>query len=190
MSSMEQTLIILKPDSVQRGLVGDIIGRFEKAGLKLVAAKMVKAPKGLADKHYPKNRKQFISGLGERTITSYKLNGLDPMDQFKTNDSYKIGLFIQRWLVNNLTEGPVIAVVLEGPHAFELIRKICGKTLPLEAEPGTIRGDYSFDSPALANYEKRAIRNLIHASGDKKEATFEIGLWFSKAELHAYENVH
>ena len=80
--------------------------------------------------------------------------------------------------------------MLEGPNAVELVRKICGNTLPVKAEPGTIRGDYSFDSPTLANRQKRALRNLVHASGDKKEAKFEIEIWFSEDELHTYDAVH
>lgn len=187
---MERTLIILKPDAVQRGLVGEIIARFEKAGLKMIAAKMVKPAQDLADKHYPKERQDFIEGMGHKTLSSYKGQGLDPHNQFGTDDPHQIGLEIQKWLVEGITSGPVIAIVLEGPNAVELVRKICGNTLPIKAEPGTVRGDYSFDSPDLANREKRALRNLIHASGDKKEADFEIELWFSKNELHAYDTVH
>ncbi len=187
---MERTLIILKPDAVQRGLVGEIINRFEKAGLKMVATKMVQVNKDLANKHYPSDRTEFIEGMGQKTLGSYKEQGLNPHDQFGTDDAHKIGLELQKWLVEGITSGPVIAIVIEGPHAIALVRKICGNTLPVKAEPGTIRGDYSFDSPALANREKRSIRNLIHASGDKDEAGFEIGLWFSEEELHSYDNVH
>ncbi len=187
---MERTLIILKPDAVQRGLTGEILNRFEKAGLKMIAAKMVQVDEELAHKHYPMDRTEFIEGMGHKTLGSYKEKGLNPHEQFGTADAHKIGLQLHKWLVEGITSAPVIAIVLEGPHAVELVRKICGNTLPIKAEPGTIRGDYSFDSPALANTEKRAIRNLIHASGDKKEADFEIGLWFSENELHTYDNVH
>jgi len=187
---MERTLIILKPDAVQRGLVGEILSRFEKAGLKMIAAKMVSPDRTLADQHYPVKRREFIEGMGKKTLGSYKEQGLDAQKQFGTTDPHEIGLVIQQWLVEGITSGPVIAIVFEGPHAVELVRKICGNTLPIKAEPGTVRGDYSFDSPALANKEKRAIRNLVHASGDQKEAEFEVALWFSKEELQAYDSVH
>jgi nucleoside-diphosphate kinase len=187
---MDRTLVILKPDAVQRGLVGEIMTRFEKAGLKLIATKMVRVDETLADKHYPKDRREFIEGMGHKTLGSYKEQGLNPNEQFGTEDPHTIGLEIQKWLVDGLTSGPVIAVVLEGPNAVELVRKISGNTLPIKAEPGTIRGDYSFDSPSLANKQQRALRNLVHASGDASEAKYEIDLWFSDGELHAYDGVH
>jgi nucleoside-diphosphate kinase len=99
-------------------------------------------------------------------------------------------LEVQKWLVEYLTVNPVVAVVLEGPHAVELVRKLVGHTLPLKAQPGTIRGDFSFDSSALANENKRPIRNLIHASGNKEEAELEIALWFSGSELFDYQTIH
>lgn len=187
---MEKTLIILKPDAVQRGLVGEVIGRFEKAGLKIVAAKMIVASQDLADKHYPLDRKEFIKGLGKNTLISYEKQQLDVKAQFGSLDPYKIGLEVQGWLVNFLKSDPVLAMVLEGPHAIEMVRKICGITMPLNAQPGTIRGDYSFDSAALANSAQRSIWNLVHASGNQEEAEFEIGLWFSDSEIHKYETIH
>lgn len=187
---MEQTLVILKPDAVQRGLVGEIITRFEKVGLKIVAAKMVWPSKDLADKHYPVDREEFIVGMGNKSLENYKEQGLDPIKEFGSDDPHAIGLEIQKWLSDFITSGPVIAVVLEGAHAVELVRKIRGHTLPIKAEPGTITGDYSFDSSALANKQKRPLRNLVHASGSKEEAQFEINLWFTREELHAYETIH
>src|SRR3989344_1782626 len=187
---MERTLIILKPDAVQRGFVGKIITRFERAGLKMIATKMVWPDQSLADRHYPKDRRDFIEGMGHKTLGNYKEQRVDPHEQFGTDNAHQIGLEIQKWLVEGITSGPVIAAVLEGPNAVELVRKICGNTLPVKAEQGTIRGDYSFDSPTLANRQKRALRNLVHASGDKKEAKFEIEIWFSEDELHTYDAVH
>lgn len=187
---MERTLIILKPDAVQRGLVGEIINRFERAGLKMVAAKMVKPSQEIADKHYPKDRRDFIEGMAHKTLANYKEQGSDAKSEFGTNDPYELGLKIQKWLVDFLTSGPIIAMVLEGPHAIELVRKICGNTLPIKANPGTIRGDLSFDSSILANVGKRSIRNLVHASGDAKEADLEIKLWFTEDELHSYDSIH
>jgi len=189
-SNMEKTLVLLKPDAVARGIVGEIITRFEKSGLKLIATKMIEPSEDLANQHYPAGRREFIEGMGHKTLGSYKEQGLDPHKVFGTDEPHAIGLQVQHWLVDSLTAGPVIALVLEGPHAVELVRKIAGNTLPIKAEPGTIRGDYSFDSPALANSEKRAIRNLVHASGDKKEADFEVNLWFTDEELHSYDAAH
>jgi nucleoside-diphosphate kinase len=183
---MERTLIILKPDAVKRGLVGEILSRFEKTGLKLIAAKMVTPSKELANKHYPTHRREFIEGMGNKTLDNYKEQGLNAKELLGTSDPYEIGLKIQEWMVDFMTSSPVMAIVLEGPHAIELARKLTGHTLPLKAEPGTIRGDYSYDSPTLANKEKRPIYNLIHASGEKEEAEFEINLWFNKDELQSY----
>lgn len=187
---MEKTLVIIKPDAIQRGIIGEIIHRFERVGLKLVGAKMLVPEKGLADKHYPKEREEFIVGMAKKTLENYKEQGMDPNEDFGTDDPKEIGLKIQSWLVDFLISGPVFAFVLEGPHAVEVVRKICGFTLPQKAAPGTIRGDYSFDSSSMANLSKRPIRNLIHASGDVEEAEFEINLWFSDNELYEYETIH
>lgn len=187
---MEQTLVVIKPDAMQRGIIGDIVTRFERVGLKLVGAKMLIPDQELADKHYPKNREAFIVGMAKKTLENYKEQGMDPLEDFGTDDPQKIGLEIQKWLVDFLMSGPVLALVVEGPHAVDVVRKIAGFTLPSKAAPGTIRGDYSFDSSAMANIAKRPIRNLIHASGDKEEAEFEIKLWFNDRELYDYETIH
>ena len=183
----EKTLVVLKPDAVKRGLIGEIIKRFERVGLKLVACKMLQVSKELADKHYPLSRREFIEGMGKKTLENYKDMGIDPIKEMGTDDPYEIGKVIREWLIEMITSGPVLAMVWEGPHAVELVRKITGHTLPLKAAPGTIRGDFSFDSSYLANTGKRAIKNLIHASGDPEEAEYEINLWFSKEEIHSYE---
>lgn len=187
---MERTLVVLKPDAVQRGIVGDIIGRFEKVGLKIIAAKMIVADKDTLDKHYPANRKEFLEGIGTNTLRSYKEMGLKPEEQFDDLDPIKIGAQVREWLVDFMMSGPVFAMVLEGPHAIEIVRKIVGSTLPQKSAPGTIRGDYSFDSSFLANKNSRPIRNLVHASGNAEEAEMELGLWFSDAEMHDYQTVH
>lgn len=187
---VERTLIVIKPDAVERAIVGDIISRFERVGLKVAGAKMLIVPKELANKHYPQDRTEFITGLGNKTLTSYKELDMDPFEHMGTDDPHKIGLKVHKWLVEQISSGPVIAMVLEGPHAIEVVRKICGVTLPSKAAPGTIRGDYSFDSSAYANNAKRPIRNLIHASGDKEEADLEVGLWFKPEELYDYSSVH
>lgn len=186
---MEQTLVILKPDAVARGLIGKITSRFENVGLKIVGAKVMRATKDLAKKHYPIEREAFIRGMGQKTLDNYKALGVDPKKEVGTDDPLEIGKIIRDWLDELITGGPVFAMVLEGPHAVELVRKLCGHTLPLLAAPGTIRGDLSYDSSYLANTGKRAIKNLIHASGTVEEAKYEIPLWFSPSELHSYERV-
>ena len=187
---MEKTLVVLKPDAVQRGLIGEIITRFEKVGLKVAAAKMFVPSQDLLDRHYPSDRKEFVEMLGTRTVESYREAGIDPVSQFGHDDVAKIGEEVRRWLTDFMKSGPVMAFVLEGPHAIEIVRKIVGSTLPQKSMPGTIRGDYSFDSSFLANANSRPIKNLIHASGNKAEAEFEVNLWFAPDEVHDYETIH
>ncbi|MBI1862888.1 nucleoside-diphosphate kinase [Candidatus Microgenomates bacterium] len=184
---MEQTLIVIKPDGVVRGLTGEIITRFEKAGLKMVAAKMLMVTKEHASKHYPADREELWTGIGNKTLDNYKALELDAIKLLGTDDPKKIGDIVRVWLLDYIASGPVYAAVFEGPHAVELIRKICGHTLPLLSAPGTIRGDYSFDSAYLANKGQRAIKNLIHASGTLEEAKYEIPLWFGPKEIQKYK---
>lgn len=187
---MERTLVVLKPDAVQRAIVGDVITRFERVGLKIVGAKMIVPTQESLDKHYPRERESFVKGIGQRTLEGYKEMGIDPKDQFGHEDPLKIGESVRQWLVDFLKSGPVLALVIEGPHAIEVVRKLVGHTMPQKAAPGTIRGDYSFDSAYLGNINKRPIRNLVHASGNKEEAEFEVGLWFSESEIFDYDTVH
>lgn len=187
---MEKSLVIIKPDAMERGLVGEIISRIEKTGLKLVGAKMMQADRELADKHYPKDREEFIVGMANKTLENYKEQGIDPVKQLGTDDPKEIGLMIQGWLSDFLVSSPIFAMVWEGPDAIAVIRKLSGFTLPSKADPGTIRGDYSFDSSAYANSGNRSIRNLVHASGNREEAEFEIDLWFEKNELFELDSIH
>lgn len=187
---MERTLVFIKPDGIQRGIVGEIVSRFEKVGLKIVGAKLFVPSKELANRHYPKERTEFIEGIGKNTLKGYKEQGINVKKQFGHEDPHKIGLEVHGWLVDSITSSPVLAMVLEGPHAIAVVRKICGVTTPSEAQPGTIRGDYSFDSAAYANKALRPMRNIIHASGNKEEAEFEIGLWFKPTEVFDYETIH
>ena len=186
---MEQTLIVLKPDAVQRGLIGQIISRFEHVGLKLVGAKLMRVSQELANKHYPADRGEFIIGMANKTIDNYQELGLDVLQDFGTTDPQQIGLKIRGWLVAAITAAPVLAMVWESPHAVELVRKLVGHTLPLKSAPGTIRGDFSFDSSALANLHKRLIKNMLHASGNLEEAKLEVALWFKPDELYTYKRV-
>ena len=184
---MEKTLVVLKPDAILRGLSGEILKRFEKAGLKLIGAKMVSVSKELAEKHYPADRHEWIEQIGHKTLANYKKLEADVKKLLGTDDTKEIGKMARVWLLDYITSGPVLAVVFEGPHAVDLVRKIVGHTLPLESAPGTIRGDYSFDSSLLANSSKRAIKNLVHASGSKEEAEYEIPLWFNSSDLVKYK---
>lgn len=159
---MERTLIVFKPDAVMRGIVGEILSRFEKVGLKIVGAKMLQPDYEHYYEHY--------EGIGT----------------LKTRKDAKI--FEQT--VAMMQAGPVIAMVLEGIEAVELVRKMVGPTEPKSAQPGTIRGDYAHVSYGYANANEVGVNNLIHASADAKEASAEIAHWFSDSELHAYEVVH
>jgi nucleoside-diphosphate kinase len=183
---MEQTLVLVKFDGVARGLVGEITSRFEKTGLKIVAAKLTSVSKELAEKHYPADREEFLKGMGNKTLENYAQMEVDPVEKLGTDSPLEIGRMIREWLIGYIQEGPVMAYVLEAPHAVELVRKLCGHTLPLISAPGTIRGDFAFDSSYLANTAGRAIRNMMHASGTVEEAKYEIPLWFKKEEILKY----
>jgi nucleoside-diphosphate kinase len=111
---------------------------------------------------------------------------MDAKQELGTDDPKEIGLMVRTWLMDYLTSGPVVAMVIEAPHAVEIVRKIVGFTIPLKAAPGTIRGDFSYDSAALGNLRKRPAKNMIHASGNKEEAEYEIPLWFTKEEIQSY----
>src|SRR3989338_594953 len=184
---MEKTLVVLKPDAILRGVGSEILSRFEKAGLKLIGAKMVNVSKELAEKHYPSDRHEWIEQIGHKTLANYKKLEADVKKLLGTDDPKEIGKMARVWLLEYITSGPVLAVVFEGPHAVDLVRKIVGHTLPLDSAPGTIRGDYSYDSSLLANTAKRAIKNLVHASCSKEESDYEIPLWFEPSELVKYK---
>ena len=177
---IEQTLVLVKHDGVARSLVGEIIKRFETLGLKLCALKMAWADEKLAENHY-KATKEWIKSVAEKTRKGFAERGIN----LKESDE-EIAERIRKWNKQYLREGPIVAIVLEGPHAIELIRKLVGHTEPRQALPGTIRGDFGYESYALGDYKQRPIRNLVHASSSKEEATREIGLWFRKDEIHSY----
>ena len=153
---IERTLVLLKPDAVQRGIMGRIIQRFEDAGLKAVGIKMVWVDEKFSKKHYSAHiKKAFYAGL----------------EKF-------------------ITEGPVVAMAVEGLHAVDAVRKIVGPTEPKTAPPGTIRGDFAHHSYEWTDKKGIAIKNLIHASGNTKEAKKEVKLWFKDKEMHSYKTVH
>ncbi len=182
----ERTLVLIKPDGVKRGLTGEIIGRFEKAGLKIVGMKMVWIDREHAMKHYPDARTELLQGIGQKTLETYAKYGMDPNESLGTMDPLEIGKMVNSWNIDLLTSGPVVAIALEGVHAIDNVRLTVGNTLPSFAAPGSIRGDYSIDSPALANTRRRAVKNLVHASGNPEEASYEMQLWFHDNELHGY----
>lgn len=182
----ERTLVLLKPDAVQRGLIGEVIKRLEQRGLKIVAMKMVKPSLEHITNHYPTDEK-WIERLGEKGFKTFSELGIDPIEVMGTNDKKEAGKQVREWLINYMTEAPIVAMVIEGLHAIEMVRKIAGPTHPMKAEIGTIRGDFSTDSAAVANVEKRCIKNIIHASENEKEATHEITHWFSEEEIFEWE---
>jgi nucleoside-diphosphate kinase len=176
----ERSLVLIKPDGVQRGLVGEIISKFEKKGLKIVAMKMVWPTEEMARRHYDQPE-HAARALGEKTIAAYKEKGID-LDK----DPMEIAKDIQKKLVHYLSGGPIVAMVIEGAHAITHVRKIRGGTNPLSADVGSITAEYTVDSYFIADEDGRAVRNLVHASGSVEEAEVEIKIWFSEDELHDY----
>ena len=177
----EKTLVIIKPDGLQRSLVGEIIKRYEQAGLKLLALKMAVPTVDMVEKHYTVDPNWFVV-TGEKAIAAYKKQGKTPPSE----DPKEITKIILGNLKKYMTAGPVIAMVWQGVHAAAIVRKITGGTEPLTSGVGTIRGDYTLDSYEIADVDGRAVRNLIHASGNAEEAGKEIALWFKPAELMDY----
>lgn len=160
--NVQKTLIVFKPDAVQRGIVGEILTRFERVGLKIIATKMLAPDRAHYYTHY-ENIGKMITRRGEQAFDV---------------------------TLEMMTEGPVIAMVFEGVEAIALVRKLVGPTEPKSAQPGTIRGDYSHMSFGYADEAGKGIPNLIHASGDPEEAEQEITHWFAESELYDYPSVH
>lgn len=186
---VQRSLVLLKPDAVQRGIVGEILDRFEQTGLKIVGAKLLQADKDLAMKHY-KKEEDWQRKVGELNVQDCEAFGLDIKDIFGTTDPVEIGKQVNEWLFNMFEVGPVFAFVFEGPNAVAKIRSIVGSTYPDTAPPGTIRGDYGLDSTLTSLEHKRAVFNLIHASGTPDEAEGEIKLWFKPEEILSYRRTH
>ncbi|HPV70974.1 MAG TPA: nucleoside-diphosphate kinase [Candidatus Magasanikbacteria bacterium] len=180
----ERTLIIVKPDGLQRSLVGEIISRFEKVGLKAVAMKMLVPSSEMVEQHYTLDP-NWRRITGEKTIKSYKDKGLTPPSE----DPLEITAKILANLKKYMTSGPVVAMVWQGAHAVKIVRKLVGGTEPLFSDVGTIRGDYVLDSYQMSDVDNRSVRNLIHASGSVEEAQNEINHWFKKEELVNYRLV-
>ncbi|MDP3244369.1 MAG: nucleoside-diphosphate kinase [bacterium] len=184
MIKKERTLVIVKPDGVQRSLIGEIVRRFERIGLKLVGIKMLVPTEEHIEKHYTLEP-EWRRITGEKTIKSYKEKGLTPPSE----DPYEItGMILER-LKKYMTSGPVVAMVWQGAHAVKIVRKLTGGTEPLTSDVGTIRGDFVLDSYQMSDGDERAVRNLVHASGNPEEAEKEIAHWFSAREIISYRLV-
>ena len=182
----ERTFVIIKPDGVRKGLIGEIIHRFEQRDMKIVAMEMFMPTREEMDNHYPKTE-AWLKRLGTKTEDTYKRYNRDVMADFGTTDLLKMGEEVRSWLISYMISAPMVRMVVEGVHSIDMIRKITGPTMPYLAEMGTIRGDFSADSPILANVEKRAVMNLIHASETPEEAAHEIEHWFGGKPIFKYK---
>lgn len=177
----ERTLVLLKPDTVQRGLIGEVITRFERKGLKVVAMKMMHPSEKLAKDHYFWSDEEKEAS-GKRTIEALSSKGIEIT---KTAKEYAED--VQRRLYTYLQTGPVVIMVIEGAHAIEHIRKVVGHGNPLSADVGSIRADFTIDSYVVADESDRAARNLVHASGNMGEAERELKVWFTEDEIFDYD---
>lgn len=183
----ERTYCMIKPDGVKRALIGEVIHRFEKVGLKVVAMKMFVPTAEQVKAHYPMSDEAWVSRLGEKGLSSFDSLDVTAGEVLGTEDKMEIGKGVVDSLVDYMTSGPVVAMVVEGMQAIDMVRKLCGHTLPFKADVGTIRGDFSVDSPSVANAEKRSIHNIIHASETVTEAANEIKLWFGGDDIPTYD---
>lgn len=182
----EKTFVMIKPDGVRKGLIGEIIKRFEQRDLKIVALEMFQPTYEAMDEHYPKDE-AWTTRLGHKTLATFEKYQVDPMTVLSTDDPVEIGKEVRRWLIDYMTSAPLVKMIVEGTHAIDMVRKIVGPTIPYLAEMGTIRGDFSADSPIVAGREKRAIMNLVHASENQSEAEHEIKHWFGDNAPFSYE---
>lgn len=179
----ERSLILIKPDGVQRALVGEILGRFERPGFKIIGLKLVQPTPDLAGEHYADDE-DWLSSVGEKTKNSYEAKGMTVAD-----DALTIGRRIRHQLMDFISMSPVVAIVLEGHGVVDKVRTIVGATAPSAAAPGTIRGDFALDSYGLSDQSGRPIQNLLHASDSPENAEKEIAIWFRPEEIHPYQRV-
>ena len=183
----ERTLIVVKPDGVQRNLVGEIIKRYERVGLKIVGMKFVYPSEEMATKHYyDVGGDEWLEEVGRKARSAYEKKGME--SPYSTNREN--GEAVLKSNAKYLSSGPVVAFVLEGSQAVELTRKLAGATEPLTADVGTIRADFTLDSYSLADADGRSVRNLLHASGSVEEAEKEINIWFNEEELVDYTHLN
>lgn len=184
----EKTFLMVKPDGVKRGLIGEVLKRIERADLKIIALSMFQPTYEQIDNHYPKDEK-WINRLGEKTKKTYEKYGFDLLEEMGIEDTLKIGKEVRKWLINYMLSAPLVKAVIQGSHSVDLVRKMAGDTMPALAEMGTIRGDFSADSAAAANRDKRAVHNIIHASETPEEAKHEIEHWFGVDEVCSYKRI-
>ena len=182
----ERTFLMLKPDGVRKGLIGELIKRLEQRDLKIVALEMFQPTREQVDEHYPKDS-AWIKRLGEKSLKTYAQYHLDAVKELGTDDADEIGKMVRKWLIDYMVSAPLVRMVVQGVHAVDMVRKIVGPTMPYLAEMGTFRGDFSSDSAALANSEKRAVMNLAHASETPEEAEHEIEFWFGGKPIFDYK---
>lgn len=180
----ERTLVVIKPDGVQRSLIGEIIKRLERSGLKLIGLKFIVPTAEFVEEHYTLD-KEWLNNVGVKSIEGLKAKGLTPF----TEDSEIAGRKVLDALKKYMVSGPVVVLAWKGANAVKVVRKIVGGTEPLTSDVGTIRGDFVLDSYNFADKDNRAVRNLIHASGSVEEADMEIGHWFKEGELVNYRLV-
>jgi nucleoside-diphosphate kinase len=185
--AVERTFVMVKPDGVMRGLVGEVIMRLEKASFKLVGMKMAHPTTKRVEDFYP-STEDWMEKIGQKTKKRAKELGIDFKSAFGTDDDVEIGRQVKKWLVKFVSAGPVALMVWEGNNAVEKVRKLVGYTDPIGAEAGTVRGDLSQESIDWANWESRAVINVVHASGEPEEAEQEIAHWFTPGELFKYKH--
>ena len=181
----ERTLVIIKPDGIQRSLIGEIIKRYEQVGFKLQGMKLLVPTSDQATAHYMVGGEEWLETVGTKAAAAYEKKGLkSPFATPREN-----GLAILAANAKYLSAGPVVAMVWQGAHVVEIIRKITGVTEPRGSDVGTIRGDYMLDSYMMADTDGRSIRNLIHASGTAEEAEKEIPIWFDDKDIFDYRHI-
>lgn len=182
----ERTLVIIKPDGIQRSLVGEIIKRYERVGLKLTAMKMLIPTEDMAVKHYYEvGGDAWLEEVGRKARAAYEKKGMT--SPYATN--MENGRAVMMSNAKYLSAGPVVAMIWQGNQACALVRKITGGTEPLTADLGSIRSDFTLDTFALADTDQRSVRNLLHASGSPEEAEKEIPIWFEKNEILKYKHI-
>lgn len=172
--------MLLKPDAVQRSLIGEIIGRFERVGLKIAAMKMVVPTEEQLIAHYNKTD-EWYQRKGEGIVADMKAHNIEV-----TKEPIEYGKDIIRNMVRYMTAAPVVAMILEGNQACAVVTKLVGSTEPATSDVGTIRGDYTLDSYAHSTYENRGVRNLVHQSDSPSEAEREMQIWFTDDEIQNY----
>lgn len=182
--TQEKSLVIIKPDGVQRSLIGEVIKRLERVGLKLVALKFQIPTMDQAKQHYTIDP-NWIEKTGNKSITALEKSGKD----ISGLQPVEVGSELLSCLQRYLSSGPVVIMVWQGAHAVDVIRKLVGGTEPRTSDVGTIRGDFVHDSYEISDIEKRSVRNVVHASGNVEEAEKEIQVWFKPEEIISYRLV-